>query len=775
MKRFLSVVILLLASKTVISCGWGPDSDLYFFYNLFYQSNISSKAYYPFLRDEMNTFYEGVEGEETIDIHSGNIAQWQEILSGWSAEDVKKALFAETDAEFQTLWKGKQGTMEKRARAYMMFARQCSQAFAYRSEYSWQYNKIKETSPSDITTLLEEGMEKYQEEQNEQLKARYAYQIIRILHYSELYQEAIDFFNNNGVVKASNEIDYYMLDQVAGCYYSLQDYERAAYMFLTVFENSADRKTSAYLSYKFCVDKGAEGKSYFKGNDDQATYITMKSLRDFTDELSSLRELFTVAPNDKKLELLFTRALNGIEREAWPTNVGLSELILPALKDREFQQIKELQQLAITIYGHNNTQNKDFWKLADSYLSFLQNDILTAKSKLNSIKSDTYAGQVNSLKHVYEVFSWKTVGAKEEAYLADIVGDLNLYSYYYQTKQSWKHLVQDQVGHLYYKNGQLAKAFLMHNDLDKLRYINSLPLIEDFEKLAAQGNYNGFEKHLIARTNDTTGKYGLPEYIKFVKGSYYLLQAQPGKALPYLQNNPMSAESGPGITNFVSAKVFSNNIKECFGCEEHEVMEDSVFLASVYSFIKPTFSKADLAANLLKLDSMTNDPAQWKRKLSHYLLANYYFNVSNTGYYRGTLTGDGNCCNYDYFPYRSNGESTSEEYIKDKKGYNLYYLEGKKRTHYHLADKSYEHYQKVIENSTDKELNARCLYMMAKCELNQMYNKFPNTYRYYQGEVVEEELPYKISFRKLKDSYSSTKFYSRIIDECSFFRYYDGL
>ncbi|MBL6448585.1 hypothetical protein JMN32_19900 [Fulvivirga sp. 29W222] len=774
MKHFLIVILLFFVSKSAIGCGWGPDNDLYFFYNLFHQSNISNKAYYPFLRDESHTFYEGMDGELEIDIHSGNVAQWQQLLSNWSTGDIKKALFAKTDEEFLQVWSGKRGTQENKAKVYMAFARKCSQAFAHRSYYSWQYEEIKKATPADIAALLKEGMLKYQEEQNEQLKTRYAYQVVRILHYTEQFQEAIDFYNAHVTKDAASEIDYYLLDQVAGCHYSLHDYEKAAYMFLTVFENSTDRKPSAYLSYKFCVDEGAEGKTYFKGSEDKATYITIKSLRDFTDVLSGLRELYTTSPNDRKLELLFTRALNAIEREAWPTNVGLSEYVLPALKDSDQKQLRELQQLAYTIYNDKKTENKDFWKLADSYLSFLQKDIIAAKDKLSAVKSSIYADQVNTLKHIYEVFSWKSIGAKEEAYLANVIGDLKGDAYYYLSSENWKHLVQDQAGHLYYRKGQLAKAFLTHNDLDRLRYINSLALIEDFEKLAAQGTYNSFEKQLIDRTRNTTGKHGLAEYVKFVKGVYYLLQADPAKALAQLKDNPMSAQSGIDMSNFVSARVFSNNIMECFDCEEIEVMEDSVFLASVYSFIKPTFSKADLAANLLKLDSMTQDTKQWKRKLSHYLLANYYFNVSNTGYFRGTLVGDGNCCNYDYFPY-SKGEMTSEEYIADNRGYNLYYLDGKKRSDYHLAEKAYEHYQKVIENSTDTELNARCLYMMAKCELNRLYNETPNRYWYYKGEVSEVELPYKKSFQKLKAEYQSTKFYSKIIDECSFFRYYDGL
>ena len=72
------------------------------------------------------------------------------------------------------------------------------------------------------------------------------------------------------------EIYYYVQDQVAGCYYSLEDYEKAAYLFLQVFSNSYDRKVSSYTSYKFCTDRGAEGKEYFSDSNDMANLSDIK-------------------------------------------------------------------------------------------------------------------------------------------------------------------------------------------------------------------------------------------------------------------------------------------------------------------------------------------------------------------------------------------------------------------------------------------------------------------------------------------------------------------
>jgi len=83
------------------------------------------------------------------------------------------------------------------------------------------------------------------------------------------------------------------------------------------------------------------------------------------------------------------------------------------------------------------------------------------------------------------------------------------------------------------------------------------------------------------------------------------------------------------------------------------------------------------------------------------------------------------------------------------------------------------YYKNVINLSTDKELNARCLYLIAKCELNQMYNhKNIETYSVKVNNYYTLELPVSKAFYELKHNYSDTKFHEMIIEECSYFKYY---
>lgn len=764
MKKIIALT-LILASFKAFPCGGGYGLDSYFFYNIFEQTNINSRSYIPFLRDGYNTFYSGVDGQLELDTRSGNIKLWKDILPGWSPEGIEAALYAESDNDFQSSWSGKKQGSEKR---YMQFARRCSNLLEFR--YSWNYEEILNRKQQDISDLLSTGLDLRKAVNNKQLSLRYSYQIIRILHYSNQYQEAIDYFNSN--VKGQfdqDEMYWYTYDQVAGCYYSIGEYDRAAYMFLQVFENSQDRKPSAYLSYGFCVNKGYEGQSYFQGTKDQVTYITLKSLRGFSDEIAGLKELYQVSPKSSKMELLFMRAVNNFERELWPTYNGIKDDVLPEVDDRDMATIKELQGIANEMIGMSTPRKKAFWQLADSYLTFLTGDISQAQAKLEPISgSRKFQRQKEIFADIYTVFSWNAIGEQEEMTLSAIMEKAEKTKNYYDNIPAWKFLILDHVGHLYYRNEKLAKSFLIHNQFGSTVDVASLDLIEDLIEYESKPSKNSFEQKYI--TDNSISDNTKLDYLKYVKGHYYLQQGDPESALPLLEGNSFD-QRGYGLSQYVSAFVFSNNTQECFSCSTTRIMVDSVFLAGIYDFIEPEFSKASLAKNLLQLEEMTTDEKEWKRKLAHYLLGNYYYNVSTSGYFRGTLTGEDNCCEYNFFPYHRN-ERTAEQYIENREGYNLYNVVGIARKNFDLADLAYDHYEQVLSYSTDKELNARVLYMMAKCELDNMYQKY--NYWEYEGQVGEKELPYKQSFEKLSQEYADTKFYNKIYRECYFFREYVG-
>jgi hypothetical protein len=755
----LLLFIVLLPSTLTFACGGGYYCEYDFFYNLFNQENISAKDYYPFLRTEDNTFYLQ-ETENPYAFTSGNLSLWQQLLPQWNYNQLQTALQSSANEDFEKLWINKNSPLERKAKEYMLFARKCSDTFAYRNTESWNYEEIIANTKIDIVPLLKQANTALSNETDKQLSIRYYYQIIRILHYDNQNQAAIDFFNLHIKDKfVRNEIYYYILDQVAGCYYNLKNYEKAAYLFLQVFTHSLDKKTTAYTSYAFCSYRGAEGKEYFNGTEDKVSYLTLKGIRNFSDESGVLNEFYNLAPNDEKMELLFMRAINNLERIVWPKTNGLNTTVLPRMDENNAKQTQVLKNFALKCYQNQQVNHKQFWLLSLSYLHFLSGEQESALNRLKDVDNTAYSEQKILLSKVYTVFSWTKMDTAKEQFLATNFGeDIQFYNPY-ETK--WEYLVIDQVAHLYYRNGELAKAFLMHNDIEKISALSSHTLIDELLTFAQKPNKNQLEQSLLERYKGGDVQLQLTDYLKQVKGLYYLQEADVVNAHKYLTVEAFDPISIP-------AKIFSNNTKESFSCDENEIMVDSVYLASLFGFIKPNFSLRELPQYLLKLDSITKGSVVWKKKLAHYLMANYYFNVSNTGYYRGYLFEKEHYANHHFFRYYGSDYKNANELIERHVGYNLKGIKDHEKTYHQLAKTAYLHYQQVLENSSDKELNARCLYMMAKCELNTFYNETYEEWGLYDGGNRAEN---KV-FDELINKYSDTKFYKMIIKECSFFRYY---
>ncbi len=765
MKNLL-VIISLLISSNLMACGGGYDGEYSYFYNLFRQTNISSEEFYPFLRDEYNNFYGNrayYEGkEETIVYPKGNVDLWMSILDNWSREDIEKAVYT---VGFN--WNNKNTKNEQQAKIYIQFAQDCSAIFSHRyNRNSWDYNEVIDKVEIDTQALLARASLLLSKTTNKQIQARYYYQIIRIMHYSEEWSEAIRFFKSKVENKLEkNEIYYYILDQVAGCYYSTGDYERAAYLFTKTLNKSIDRKKSAFLSYNFCTLKNAEGKPFFKGIDDEKDLLLISSLRNFSDEINNIKKFIELDANDNRVELLFMRALSNVERNVWEIDPYDKLKELPYLKANKNHQY--LLKIATQQIANAKVSNKDFWRISSSYLSFINQDIAKAKSFLKTVNAYTYQKKILSV--AYEVFSWKNITAKNENYINAVLLDPSLLknTSFWENQSDWRLLVLDKIAHTYYKNNKIAHAFLVHNSVLNTNNLQSLALLNQLEIFYNKANKSDFEKMLLQKSSLEDGNF--LDYINFQKGIYYLYDKNPKLALTFFSKDISYEEAE------ISARIFSNNIKECFECPEEDVMLDEVYKSSVFSFINEYFSRKELAQNLVKLEQLTQDKKQWKAKLANYLLGNYYYNISNTGYYRGTLTENTNCCEYTYLGWYGQDEiKDADQIIKNKEGYNLSNIIGYNKYYFGMSKAALDYYQKTIDLSSDKELNARCLYLMAKCELNDFYNLGSTDTFEIKEEYGNIELPNYQSFKTLKKTYSDTEFHSMILKECSYYKAYSA-
>jgi len=763
MKNFLTIITLFFTS-TILACGGGWYGIS--FYSLFKQTNISAEEFYPFLRDEYNHFYGDNKYYEDgkVVYPKGNINLWKEILNNWSKEEIEKAVYDYNNFD----WKNKNSKLEKNAKTYLEFAHECSDLFNHRNiKNSWNYDEAifnSEHENIDTKALLSKANTLLNKEKNAQLKARYYYQIIRIFHYTEEYSDAIVFFESKVEDKlVKNEIYYYILDQVAGCHYSAGNHDMAAYYFTKVLNKSIDRKKSAYNSFNFCTIKHADGEHYSKGIEDEKDLLLIKSLRDFSDEVNNIKKFIALDANDNRIELLFMRAMSNLEQKVWATDSFEHKKQLPYLDEKGNHD--DLLKIAEQQMANATVKNKDFWMMSSSYLSFINQDITAAKSKLKAVK--TFSKQKKILNIVYEVFTWKTINPENENYISKVLlenpkKENNIWI----NENDWRLIILDKIGHTYYKNNEIAKAFLVHKKIENTNKLQSLELLNALEKFYLKTNKSDYEKQLLKANIIANIDY--LDYINYQKGVYYLYEKNPTLALEFFTKN----KTYKGAKT-IPAKIFSNNIKECFECPESDVMNDQVYKASVFSFIKKEFSRKELAENLIALEKLRHDETQWKVKLANYLLGNYYFNISNTGYYRGLLTSNSNCCSYHYI--KGDKYKAADQVIKNKEGYNLSTIEGHEKDYFGLSTTAMNYYQKTIDLSTDKELNARCLYLMAKCELNSFYNLgSTDVFEVKVNEYYTLKLPQYKSFKTLEEDYSTTEFYDMIIGECSYFRLYSS-
>lgn len=759
--RISALLLSLILYVSSFACGGYYDESMSF-YNLFSQENISNKAFYPFLRNDDAMFYgQSYYGETTAKPYTGNVDLWNEILPQWSKENIYTALYASNSA----IWKNKNSEIDKAAKTYIDFANKCGNLFSYRNyDNSWDYDVIKNKKPVNGEALIAEALKLQKNTSDEQLKNRYNYQIIRTFHYTENWQDAITLYEKTLENKMpKNELYYYIIDQLAGCYFSLGNFEKAAYLFAKVLNNSIDRKESAYLSFNLCTYENAEGKKFFTSDEDKRDLQFIKSLRNFTDEIKNLNDFIKLAPEDSRVELLFARALNNVERDVWTKHIGKGSYVLPNFAENSAKtKVKDLSAICAKQLSNSKVVNKEYWKIADSYLSFIDGKNALAQSKISLVTK--YPEQKKALELIYKVYDWTTITDENEKYLYSKLKDefpLTTSYYYNEAETEITHFVLDKVAHQYYKNGDLAKAFLVHNELEELKDIESLDLIDALIAFIKKPTKNDFEK-LLAKKAGPNAK----DFLYNQRGIYYLLKAEPSLAKQAFDQNASYEED----RNLTSA-IFSNNIQECFECDAEDIMEDEVYKADVFSFISKEFSAKELSEYLLTLEKMRSDEVKWKGKLANYLLANYYFNISNTGYFRGALNSSGNCCEYGYVNQYS--DNTIVDRIKAKQGYNLFQVSNNTNKYHRLADKSMAYYGQVINSSTDRELNARCLYMMAKCELNTFYNNDENPTYTFELDYDYLELPsYSKSFKILKKDYANTKFHAMIIRECSYFRLY---
>lgn len=765
--------------QNIIGCG--PEADPYDYYTSFFHQNLpEANGYRPFYYTGYNFLYDSNEPASVPDILAGEWAAYcgvpvknadaKKLVNKFSLKDLNNLYYhIEKNQPLKIPDSVKQNSMtdyfirtkDIEALGYILYAKQV-EPYVIGGEIDWQ---PAERDSLKMVKLIKSGQQLYAAAKKDIFKLKYAYQFIRLAHYSVRYADAINWYDEYVTKTTSNSVlQPLSLALKAGALFRSGQQKEAAYLFSKVFAATNAKKISNYLGFKWSVNSEAGKAEYIamgKNDKEKADIIALFTLGSTNNDLGNLKDIFRLHPSSEQLEALVVREINKLEEKYLTPvlqNVQGGKAFYFTWTDADSDSIitdarKEVQALASFLHEAAQSpavKNAGLLETSAAYASYMIKDYAVAKKYLATANKMQLTQKVkdqwaltNLLITINE--QDKIDAAFEEQLLPSIkwleerVKNEKPVEVDYWQVQQWRNIYRNLMSEIiakrYHEQGDLAKEtlsigaadWIMSSHYNGLSFLRNNLMSKDVEKLYALQNGkqpNKFESYLFSH-NSVTKK----EVIDFA-GTSYLRENNYSKAIAWFKR---SADK-EGINK--------NPFVDILYDREEQFASDKKF----------TISKLAFAQQMLKLEQQAKQPA---------LAANSYYKLAlgmyNTSYYGHTWE----LVHYD--------RSGSDGYYIPKNATGF-------QKEYYGVFKAHNYFEKAMKASTDKNFKARCLFMMAKCAQKQLHRPQYEDYTSNYDKMSTDEDLYFIKFKQNKyfpqfvKEYGNTAFYKEAFSTCSYLR-----
>ena len=746
-KKLLLVAVMLTAlwGKS-FACGW--DEGDWYYYNLFNQEIMSDERYRPFLLIYGSRYYTN----DTL--RNGNIEEWRQYL-GLSYDETKYLVFKASRSDLQNLSKGKRAVDENLSFASADFMKNQKQALLYLAyaKYLEPYMRIIPGEDTDFYWDLPEyehnaGDLDYEKvktvltkswnaESDNELKLRYGYQLVRLAHYTRRYQEAVQLFEQYvEPLKMRTEMYYYALAQKAGALRGMGETQRANRDFIRVFANSYDLKTMAYTSLTMGWDNEINFADFVAGaadNNERNDIFFMMGYSDFNNPVNEIEKIVVTDPNAIQAKVLMVRAINMLERRMllsyvpWGEGDDRSRYPYLGQDDTEGRAFFN-QALRVSDMQRDKASDKNFWNLASSYLHFLNKDFELANNCLGNVKSTDadYMAMVKNLTAYIDICRQPKIDANTERYLFDNYAKMIKGEENYSLNMADNSFIGMVLSNRYGLQGEKAKSFLMLRHVKAIEDNPEESLLDDIQSFLNKKKKTQLEEYIAATS--TTEMANTNNYLAYVKGVLRLTEGDFKTAKGLFEKQTRLK---------MSRRLFGHNIVVYYSGDEKDIMRDD-YIAD-FSFIHDNMTEVEVADALMQLDKIGKKEKGDESAKANYLIANFFYNVSRTGYYRQYLRFDNNN-GFSYWKYGPDA--------------NVY-----KNT----LDLSSAYLEKAKKSAEDRELKAHIVYAQAK-----------NAQQVMEDHVDTWDQQMVIPHAQLNefDQYAGTSYHQAVLSNCVYYRDY---
>ena len=762
-------------------CAYYSENDNY--YNLFNQLLLENRGLRPYLLTLDEAFYATETNSDSLP--DENLNAWtsffkkSNIPSGMNKEQFKTMLYSASFQEVKqpsspyvtALSKTEGG---KQVLAYLQYAKEL-EPYARIGECNgwWQQKRVDSPSEKTYADYKNKGVALYHSCQYDELKLRYGYQLVRLAHYMRNKNNDAILMYNQYVkpVQQEHYIYYAALEQTAGALYNIGKLANANYLYSRVFDHSDNRKEVAYNSFRIQnkVDWN-EAMSWCKNGRERAAMYALRGYNKFANELEEVENILKVYPQSPYIKLLAIRYMNKVERAiltkytSEEAKENTSVFMRPS--SELLAEYQRAQKVIKAIMTHPNVTEKTFWQLYHAHLSFLCKDYKQASELLNSahtMKSELLKQKARTQFGLY-LAQLKFIGKEEE----------NNIRTYLHTCAADAEFANEIIGHIYKMQGDYGKAFLAQNHIGNLRQNPDQQIINSLLDNARKENNQPILIQLYE-----------------LKGTYYLRMNQFEEAAKWFAKVPQSYQITRYEYNWdrkeyvsiayepdqfngyshISPLIFSNGFKRWFDVPAETQLNDVLY--KQYKYLNREHDKATLTAALIQLEKESSQTTEKGAKAA-YLLANYYYNISPTGYYRN-IPNYYTDNYYDSSAYEPYGSTPGSIRIPDfSKVYNY-----RDFTWEHMIvdnmGKALALYQQAATYFTDREWQARALFMASSCTMN----LYAQDWFYNLKEInkvhrtrSDEEKKVDDYFHRLATTYGDTQFFRQAVHECKYFDFY---
>jgi len=774
-KLFLvSSVALFTVYGIIYACGGGDDWDFFGYNSNFTPETFTDKSYSPLflsgdvfygigfdtqhnsrfnedLKSDWNTYLKAKADTATVSYFL--IGDLTPRYSDESKAGKNKAEITDLHVFFKTKkanatslkWAKKLNLKDDKIKSFIefLYLAQKIETVSINEDY-WSYDPVVAKTFNDLK-MIQSIENVYNTTSDAFLKNRYWFLTVKAYFYSSNKPKAVDFFNKTEKSVPKNTLYYRALSYVAGIKYQQKKYSESNYLYAQVFDKCPEmRVVTAYSFHPQNETDWNKSLAMAKDNKEKAALWAIHGY--YKDEVQAIEKIYDLDPKSEHLNYLLTRLVNKQEQdinnsfeESAKENVPAKKLTVAETKELNKSKIdKKAFDLVSKITTASNTEKPYLWNIALGYLQTLKGDYANADNNFDKAekimpKTELAKYQLRLLRFVNNMSKIdKLTNANEKTILADLNW---LYQelpktykggeFRYQNASSWS---RSYLATLYKASGNPVMTEIFGES--RYSYWNDGNAFYDNEKnlLAMKAFLTKVDKTEIEKIG--AGIYSLK--LKDIN-NFQAVQATFKNKIPEAIAFIKETDSVQ-YYNFLG-NPFNGNIKDCHDCE-HAAYQKKKY--SQIEFLNTVKAMQDKLAQ--KEDVYTNS----------LLLGNAFYNITHFGngrtFYEISIVG------YGSSPYSF--RDSMKKMITN-------------------CDVSKMYYQKAFEAATTKEQKAKCIYLLAKCERNDYYNKkYNNVTNWWSVEDDKINFIAWSGFKALKKDYSDTKYYQDVIAECGYFRTY---